>query len=379
MGCAMRVSVILLALMTLLAPARAEKQSPVKSVSVQQLEAALATSRDAADDRLAEQLSYLELTERLSASRQTRLDAALPGPASRRALTTLADAAEFLNLPAADILSVPMPDHARQTAMLVMTRDYVVKTILKLPNFFATRETANFERAPDKFVGSSANADQHFPLQLVSHSTVTVLYRDNRELVAKGKARDAYTKQMRTQGEFGPILATVVHDAAKGRVTWSHWEQGAAGPMAVYQYAIPKEQSHYMVSYVEVAHGSGNDPAYHGEIGVDPADGSILRLTAIADTRPDNPITSANLLVDYGPVEIGGVSYICPVKSVAFSRVRMVVENLNFSTGAVEGSSLGEAKTYLNEVLFKDYHLFRAEARILTGDAAQQDTSAPQN
>ena len=375
----MRLSLVLLTLAMLLVPARAEKQSPVKSVSVQQLEAALASSRDVADDRLAEQLSYLELTERISASRQARLDTALPGPASRRALTTLADAAEFLDLPAADILSTPMPNHARQTAMLVMTRDYVVKTILKLPNFFATRDTTNFERAPDKSVGPSANADQHFPLQPVSRSTVTVLYRDNRELVAKGKGRDAYTKQMRTQGEFGPILATVVHDAAKGRVTWSHWEQGASGPMAVYQYVIPKEQSHYMVSYVEVAHGSGNDPAYHGEIGVDPVDGSILRMTVIADTRPDNPITSANLLVDYGPVEIGGVSYVCPVKSIAFSRVRMVVQELNFSTGAVEGSSLGQAKTYLNEVLFKDYHRFRAETRILSGDAAEPDASAPAN
>jgi len=57
----------------------------------------------------------------------------------------------------------------------------------------------------------------------------------------------------------------------------------------------------------------------------------------------------------------------------------MVVEALNFSTGAVEGSSLGEAKTYLNEVLFKDYHRFRAETRILSGDAVQPDTSAPQN
>lgn len=375
----MRVCAVLFALGMLLLPARAEKQSPVKSVSVQQLEAALASSLDVPDDRLAEQLSYLELTERLSASRQAHLDAVLPGPASRRVLITLADAAEFLDLPAADILSMPMPDHARQTAMLVMTRDYVVKTILKLPNFFATRDTTNFERAPDKFVGPSANADQHFPLQPVSHSAVTVLYRDNRELIAKGKGHDAYTKQMKTQGEFGPILATVVHDAAKGRVTWSHWEQGAGGPMAVYQYAIPKEQSHYMVSYVDAGHGSGNDPAYHGEIGVDPVDGSILRLTVIADTHPDNPITSANLLVDYGPVEIGGVSYICPVKSVAFSRVRMVVERLNFSTGAVEGSSLGEAKTYLNEVLFKDYHRFRAETRILAGDAVQPDTSAPQN
>jgi hypothetical protein len=149
--------------------------------------------------------------------------------------------------------------------------------------------------------------------------------------------------------------------------------------MAVFRYDISKEESHYMVSNVDIEQGSQRDPAYHGEIGVDTEDGSILRLTSIADMRPDNPITSANILVNYGPVEIGGVAYTCPVKSVALSRVRMVVQELNFSTGAVEGSSLGPAKVYLNEVLFKDYHRFRADARILAGDAADPDVSASAN
>ena len=375
----MRVSVVLFALAMLLLPVRAEKPIQVTPVTVEQLEATLASSRGVADDRLAEQLSDLELTQRLGTVRQAHLDAALPGPASRRALATLADAAEFLDLPLVDILSTPAPDHARQTALLSLTRAYVVKTILKLPNFFATRDTTNFERAAEKSAAPAANADHHFPLHPVSHSTVTVLYRDNRELVAKGNGRDAYTKQLRTIGEFGPILATVLQDAARGRVTWSHWEYGPNGPMAVFRYDISKEESHYMVSNVDIEQGSQRDPAYHGEIGVDTEDGSILRLTSIADMRPDNPITSANILVNYGPVEIGGVAYTCPVKSVALSRVRMVVQELNFSTGAVEGSSLGPAKVYLNEVLFKDYHRFRADARILAGDAADPDVSASAN
>ena len=393
----MRWSVFLLALGLLLSPAHADNLHPdklnpdqpkqdqptpdkvkrIQHVTVQQLEAMLEASRGVRDKELAEQIADLQLTERLSIPRQAQLDAALPGAASCAALTTLGDSAEFLDLPPTDILPTPAPDHARQTAILSLTRDYVVKTILKMPNFFATRETTSFERAPEQFASPLTNADNHFPLHPVSHSSVTVLYRDNRELVAKGKGRNPYTKQLRTVGEFGPILATVLHDAAKGRVTWSHWEQGASGPMAVFNYVIPEAESHYTVGYIDIEHGTRHDPAYHGEMGVDPVDGSILRLTAIAELRLDDPIAIADLLVDYGPVEIGGVPYICPVKSVAFSQVRMVVQELDFKTGAEVGKSLGPAKMYLNEVLFKDYHRFRAETRILAGDSADPSAVAP--
>ena|ERR1035438_1021293 len=38
-------------------------------------------------------------------------------------------------------------------------------------------------------------------------------------------------------------------DAAQSTLIWSHGEQGAAGPEAVYRYAIPAEKSHYEVEY----------------------------------------------------------------------------------------------------------------------------------
>jgi hypothetical protein len=76
-------------------------------------------------------------------------------------------------------------------------------------------------------------------------------------------------------------------------------------------------------------------------------------------------------------VEIGGVTYICPLKSVAFSVVRMVVQDLDFSTGVVLRSSLGLPRNYLNEVVFTQYHLFRAETRILAGNGEGPGAAAP--
>jgi hypothetical protein len=278
----------------------------------------------------------------------------------------LAEASVFCDLPRAEILPMPAPSRDAQIALLAKTREYVVQTLQKLPNFFATRETENFQGTPKEAERAAIRA-KYEPLHAVSHSSVTVLYRNHREMIVKGKKQSPSNQQLRTVGEFGPILETVFGDAAKGHIYWSHWEQGAAGPVAAFRYEVPEAQSHYGVSRTSTEQGDDYNPGYHGEFAVDAGDGSILRVTVIAELKLDNPITSADLAVDYGPVEIGGRTYICPVKSVAVSDVRMVLQQLNFSTGAVEGTSLGVSKSYLNEVQFKDYHLFRAETRILDG------------
>ncbi|HEY1901209.1 MAG TPA: hypothetical protein VGG56_02185 [Terracidiphilus sp.] len=375
----MRRCIFFLLILSLALPAFSEAHRAAEQVTVPQLEQTLAATAGKSDKQVAQQLSELVLTERLSESRRARLQAALPGPESRQALMTLTDASEFLDLPETDIPTTPVPSHAEQIALLSQARGYVMKTILKLPNFFATRETVNFEGTPGVPQGNALHPPKFEPMHEVNRSSVTVLYRDNREMVVKGKKQEASNKEMRTMGEFGPILVTILNDAAKGRVTWSHWEQGAAGPMAVFRYAIPVQVSHYLVASSGIGQPLHHDPAYHGEIALNPADGSILRLTAIAEPQADDPVSTADLLVDYGPVKIGGVPYICPTKSVAFSVVRMVIQELDFDTGAVTGTSLGPSRTYLNEVLFTQYHLFRAETRILTGSNQEPDAVTPAN
>jgi hypothetical protein len=342
------------------------------------LEQAIAAAHGSPDAQVAQQISGLGLSERLSAARLARLEADLPGPQAQHALTVLADVAEFLNLPAADTPSTPPPSHAQQTALMALTREFVVKTLTKLPNFFATRETTRFEGTPAQSMASSGSVAKYGQLHEVGNSSVAVLYRDNQEWMDQGKTRKASLKELRTMGEFGPILATLLNDVAKGTVLWSHWEQGEPGPLAVFHYAVPEQASHYRVASVGAMRETQRDPAYHGEIAINPADGSILRLTMVAELKPDNPMTDASLLVDYGPVEFGGVTYICPVRSLALSLVRVVVEQVDDRGPRVmpERSSLGPPQAYLNVVQFTQYHLFRADTRILAGDS-QEPAAAP--
>jgi hypothetical protein len=103
--------------------------------------------------------------------------------------------------------------------------------------------------------------------------------------------------------------------------------------------------------------------AYHGEITIDPKTGAVFRVTAQADFPPRSPMLRSDLMVEYGPIVIGGQTYICPARSVAISRSRteklLHVWNMDFSV-------YGPFETTINDVTFSDYHLFRSESRILT-------------
>lgn len=349
----------------------------LKQVTVEQLEQAVAVDKGKPDADLALELAAMELTERLSAARLARLDAEAPGGKAQQALQALADESVFLDLPAADISRDAAPDRAQKIAILNRAIDFVGKTVPRLPNFFATRDTTRFEDTPAERSRFASDSIPYQPPHAVDSSSVIVLYRDGHELVedeaaqtdAKKKKHKPARHELSTAGEFGPILTTVVGDAVHGQVTWSHWEQAAAGQLAVFRYTVPKEASHYAVTVPGIGQETQETPAYHGEIAVKPADGSILRMTMQAELKPAGSVARADLMVDYGPVEIGGKPYICPVRSVALSRVRMIHRLLN--DARTLNAVFGPFQTRLNDVVFKEYHLFRVEMRILTDDAAQ--------
>ena len=355
-----------------------------KSMTVEQLEQVLAAAHGKPDAKVAQQLSGLELTERLSMAKLARAAADLPGPQSRRSLVLLADESAFLDPPAAEIPATAAPDFAAQRRIIALTVDYASKTIHQLPNFFATRDTVGFEDTPQGFRADTSEIPYQ-PLHPVGRSTDTVLYRDGNEVVdsraVKGKKNEPAAQGLTTTGVFGPILGTVLVDAAQGKLAWTHWEQGAAGPRAVFRFAVPREKSHYEVEFCCVPGDNGNYrvfhefSGYHGEMAVDPANGAILRLTLEADLKPADKIVRSDILVEYGPVEIGGKTYICPVKSVSISDAPALPSNAvdiqRYFGRLLEHDNQTapeHMRTSLNDVVFEQYHLFRADARMLAGN-----------
>jgi hypothetical protein len=197
---AMRWSVLLLVLVVGLAsPVFAEKAKPM---TVTQMEQWLAGVRGKTDEKVAKQLGGLELTERVRPALLARWEANLPGDHSRQVLTALADVSAFLDPPAADQLAAAPPDLKAQGAVLSNAIDYVVQTLTKLPDFYATRTTEHLQDTPASSesrgwgsyggsgvigIGSGGGSHwmQEFPYELLhstGHSSVVVTYRDGVEM-----------------------------------------------------------------------------------------------------------------------------------------------------------------------------------------------------
>jgi VWFA-related protein len=150
----------------------------------------------------------------------------------------------------------------------------------------------------------------------------------------------------------------------------------------VFRYAAPKDKSHYEVRYCCVASSYGLESdsfhqmsAYRGEIAVDAESGVIVRLTVEADLGANDPISRAAIAVEYGPVELGGRTYICPVNSVSIS-VAQTLKQVQEPDGR-SWPTMGPPQVLLNHVVFDQYHLFRSESRVLTGSEERAAGVAP--
>ena len=357
-----------------------------EAATVAQLESIVSGLKGKTDSDCGRRISGLRLSERLSSRLRVAVESAIPGDRCRQALRVLADASQFLPPPANEIQAQPAPDIATQRQIVGRVVAYVSKTVPQLPNFLATQETARFEDMPQR---RADYVNKYEPLHPVARASAEVTYQDGREVVdtgaktAKGQPPE---RGLTTWGEFGPILSTVLLDAARNKLAWLRWERGEPGLLAVFAYSVPKEGSHYEIDYCCVQDSEGRTHMFHelegyaGEMTVDPATGTIMRLMVKAQMKAGGPVNRADLVVEYGPVEIGGKSYICPVRSIALSRaqslreeqVEMVQQSAHGQAGpalapVLVGSSADVTQqTLLNEAAFTNYHVFRAEPRIVS-------------
>jgi len=222
-----RSFVLLLAVFGTALPAVASK-----GVSVAGLEQWLASEHGKSDAEIAQHLSEFELTERLSTSVLSRLQVDSPGPNTSQELKILADQSAFLSTPTAETTVLTVPDPAAQRKMMALVVNYVAKSIHELPNFVAARTTTHFEETPQ--TRTPFTVVPYRPLHQTDAFQETVLYRNGQEIVDAGKTVAKKEPQRRSGltdwGVFGPILSTVLMDAARSDLSWSRWEQGTAGP-----------------------------------------------------------------------------------------------------------------------------------------------------
>lgn len=350
------------------------ESSTLKPVTVEQLDQLLKSAHGRPDAEQAKLLSGLVLTERLSSTKLSTWKASLSGTNAQQALVVLADESAFLPPPAVEIPADTPPDLAVQRKMMGQVIGYLSKTLPKLPNFFATRLTEHYQETLPKSPRPKTEAPGVYPLHLAESLSATVLYRDGHEVVdaeaKKGKQVSGRAAGLVTSGTFGPILTVVIKDSASSQLSWSHWERVADANLAVFKFSVPSEKSHYSPRYGSSSFNDQSDDlqqptGYRGEITIDPATGTVLRLILKANFEAGSSMVRADVMVEYDQVEIGGKPYFCPTRSVSIARGPSYLYS-DFGTKV----TLGPAMTMLNDVAFVNYHQFRAEIRVLPADGA---------
>jgi hypothetical protein len=338
-----------------------------KLISIEQLEKIL--ELDESDAEKAKQLEGLELTERVSERRLLSMYGIVHGKRTRQQLRLLADASSFLDPPADEILPDPPPDEDAKKKMLSRTSEYLGNTIHKLPDLFAKQTTVRYQETPIYLEGGSS--ETYRPLHATDSWTTTVRYRNGFEMTeAKPPRHKLNEAELITYGIFGPVLKGVLAATDKnGGLTWRRWEQGSRGRMAVFRYTVPLDTSLYEVRLCCLPDGDGTQAfqryaAYHVDIAIDPESGVILRLQFRDDLKSTTPQTRSDIMIEYGPIEIGGKTYFCPTRSVSIVRGRDVGVLREWDEAF---RTWGPYGTMLNDISFDDYHMFRSESHMLTG------------
>ena len=338
------------------------------------------------------QNSGIVLSERLTEATLARLEKELDATSQvALALQLLADESAFLNPPPNELPAVPAPDNATQQSMLEAARHYVSQSLPRLPNFLATRTTNRYDDNPESAKKGTQRVEGGMHLVDTSRFEVSVRDEPHPQSTDEGTGDSQAKGRLTSSGEFGSTLGMILTDTAKGELSWGHWEQTPSGLTAVFNYSVPRSASHYAVVGIvpqtslgdgppppmtsrtrsgEVLLNPNNNPStfssirvspgYRGSLWLDPATGTILRVTVEGELKSGDPFVRADMLVQYGEVEIGGSKFICPVRSLAFS----------VPTGGAQSNSGDGATHSINKSVFTGYHRFAATARVLPGTAA---------
>lgn len=355
------------------------------AVTVRQLEQRLASATGSSDKKVEKEISNLQLTERLDRSLLLKLSNALPGDRSRNALVAIADASAFLSPPQSEVLPESPPDRKVQGEMLIRAGAFVDEEAKRMPNFLAQRVTSRFQ---DAVLFPYSNRIQYYTpkdYHLFDRRVANVRYVGGQEEDTKPTSNTRQDRDitllppgLTTWGAFGQLLETIVTDILQSKVRWQRWERSDAGKLAVFQFLVPQEASHYTVEYCCGYDPKGQaiefkaTPTYHGEITIDPFTGNVSRIVLICDLAPGQVITRADTELEYGPIDIGGRTYFVPLRGVSVLVAPAVKDHLVGGGTDWYTQSDHYTVTSINDLQFRDYRVFRTEMRIVPGQAPEK-------
>lgn len=323
------------------------------------------------DKALAGKLSTAELSEQLTHRTLEKLEERFHvGSRTVESLELLSAESALLDPPPGEHLEKTSPDEATREAMVGSASRFAAVTLHHMPDFTAKRRTRAFDDAPPPPREGTGYVPAFVHIHIDGTYENLITYRGGREVNLDGDAESSLgTKRLGNSGlystgEFGPMLGLVLTEGSSSQLEWLRWEELSGSQAAVFHYAVSKAESKFRINLCCLSllndrfnfSSSDSDPifdgrpAYEGEIYIDPENGVVLRITVQSLLEKLSPLRRAGLAIEYGPVEIGGHTYICPIRSVADVTVR---------------TAMGRTLRHINLVEFKGYRRFGSESRIL--------------
>lgn len=337
---------------------------PVRPVALGLLTVALAAGADAGldgvislvraglraqqpDKQLAKAVSKLKLDERLEERVVEELESEGAGPETTAELDRLRELSETKPAPASPpvFISPAEPSDAQVRAALQEARDYASHYSHRLPDFLCTESIHRYEGKADRG-----------PWNFKDLLTVQVTYFHQSEDYKLLKINDRSTEAefwsvggALTGGEFGTLMVSILSENTDAELHWEHWTHYRGRLAQVYAFRIPSSRSSYQLEFgINGSHAAAT-AGQTGFVYLDPDSHAVRRLTRQATELPAKfPITLASTALDYEAAEIGGQSYLLPVRA----EIRL--------------SALGIHTR--NQVEFGDYRKFSSDATITFGD-----------
>jgi hypothetical protein len=303
------------------------------------------------DKKIADFLSKVQLTERLTESAVEDLQGQGAGPRTLEALHQLKEQSRGLGaaqpVKAAPKPQIPPPSRAEQERVLEQARQYARGYVHNLPDFICLQVTRRyydptgleFWRKNDEIATRLAYVEGREEYKVL---TVNNQYADI-PVERLGGATSS--------GEFGSMLKMIFDPESQAEFHWERWGTMRGRRAHVYRYRISQPRSQWTVHHYA---GGTIRPAVRGLVYVDGDTSMILTLTLEAENMPPGfPLQEASTHLHFDFTRIGDEDeFLLPLRA----RIRMR-----------EGKFLVD-----NRIDFRRYRKFSAEA-VITFDTDLPD------
>lgn len=231
-----------------------------------------------------------------------------------------------------------------QVTLINSMRSYAETYEAGLPNFLCTQVTTHYTsgRKREKWRKGDTVTAQLTYSNGKEHSNIQ--YINNKPAPPHVKP---FRWALSTSGEFGAVLVRIFDADSEATFEWKGWQELEGKQLASFAFSVAKENSTLELSSFGVSAIVG----YQGAVWAEPTTGHVLKIVEEALDIPEELLMNEiKRVVEYGDVQIGGSTYVLPVRaeivdSTRDDRQRNLIEFNNYRKFAAESTlTFGDAK-----------------------------------